>query len=310
MTRHSPWLVYVALVLCGGMFPSALRAADEAATKELQATIEKYIAAYNAGTVGPVMDFWAQNADFVDSHGRMHEGRDLIAALFRRGFASNPGRKLSFALETRKFLAPDIAMDDGVLEFTSPDGDKDRGRYTVIWTKVNGNWLIRSARDIPLEDASPATSDRPALDELSWLLGRWESKSDKHQITLDCDQQLGNNFLVQRFLVKSADEEDFQVVTWTAYDPTERRFQSWYFDSRGGFGGGPWTKRDNVWRIAVTAVLPDGQSGSSIMTWEQVDANTIRWRAIDREVEGHSVPDAEKLYTRASAPAAAARQGR
>jgi uncharacterized protein (TIGR02246 family) len=291
-----------------------VQAAEDAATKELQATVEKYVAAYNEGSLDKLMAFWAENANFVDINGRFHEGRDLVAALFRRGLANNPGRKLTMTSASRKLLSADVALDDGILELAAPDGEKDRGRYSVVWTKVNGQWLIRSARDIPLPEEEPAAAlDRPPLEELGWLIGKWEAKSDKHQISLDCSWQLGKSFLVQRYLVKSADEDDFEIVTWIAYDPAANSFHSWYFDSRGGFGGGPWTRRDNVWRTAVAAVLPDGQTGSSVMTWEQIDDNTVRWRAIDREVKGASVPDAEKVYVRvqqASASAPAATKGR
>jgi uncharacterized protein (TIGR02246 family) len=294
MVRRALWLAVGVIFLA---LPA--RAADEATTKEIQAAIDKYIAAYNEGSLNKVMAFWTENADFVDSRGQFHEGRDLIAALFRRGFASNPGRKLTLTSVARKLLAPDVVMDDGILELMAPDGDKDRGRYTVVLTKVNGQWLIRSARDIPLPDEeSVAARERPPLEELEWLVGKWEAKSDKHQISLDCSWQLDRSFLVQRFLVKSSGEEDFEIVNWIAFDPAADSFHSWYFDSRGGFGGGPWTRRDNVWRTSVAAVLPDGQTGSSIMTWEQLDSNTARWKAIDREVEGSSVPDSEKTYVR------------
>mgnify|MGYP001825551259 FL=1 len=72
---------------------------------ELQATIDGYAAAYNAGQVDQVMSFWAENADFVDIRGQFHEGRDLVSALFRRGFAENPGRTIQFNSASRKFLS-------------------------------------------------------------------------------------------------------------------------------------------------------------------------------------------------------------
>lgn len=302
MVRRTLWL------LVGLLFLSrAVVASDDEAPKDLQAAIENYTAAYNTGALDKVMAFWTENADFVDIRGRFHAGRDLISALFRRGFAANPGRKLAFHSASRKLLSPDVALDDGILELTATSGEQDRGRYSVVWTKVNGQWLIRSARDIPLPSEEPAAAPpQPPLEELAWLVGKWEARSDKHHITLDCSWQLDKSFLMQRFVVKGANEADFEIVTWIAYDPSAREFHSWYFDSRGGFGGGPWTRRDKVWRASVAAVLPDGQTGSSIMTWEQLDANSARWRAIDREVEGSSVPDAEKTYIRVPAPAAPA----
>lgn len=297
MIRHF-WLVMA--VIFGGL--QAVQAED--VPPDLLATIDRYTAGYNEGSLDKLMACWAENADFVDINGRFHEGRDLIAALFRRGLANNPGRKLALQPASRKVLADGVVVDDGILELVAADGEKTLGRYTVVWTKVNGQWLIRSARDIALPEEEPsAEPESPPLEELQWLVGKWEARSDKHSIALDCSWQLGRSFLVQRFLIKSTEEGDFEIVTWIAFDPATGGFHSWYFDSRGGFGGGPWTQRDNLWRASIAAVLPDGQTGSSIMTWEQVDANTVRWRAIDREVEGTSIPDAEKTYRRvAGAP--------
>ena len=275
---------------------------QDAAGKELQATIDKYVAAYNAGSVDQVMSFWAENADFVDIRGRFHEGRDLVSALFRRGFANNPGRKVVLTSAARKFLSPDIAMDDGILELTAADGEKDRGRYTVVWTRIGGKWLIRSARDIPVEDEPAAdTPQPPPLEELAWMVGKWESKSDKYQIMLDCDWQLDKSFLVQTYHVKSG-EDDFRVVTYIAFDPAEVRFRSWFFDSRGGFGGGSWSKRGNVYKAAIVSVLPDGQVGSSVMTWEKIDDNTAAWQAIEREVGGEPLPNSKHQYVRVKTP--------
>ncbi len=290
MIRHS--------VLLLGVFLGAATAtaAEGDAAKELAPTLEKYTAAYNTGSVNQVMDFWTENADFVDIRGNFHQGRDLIAALFRRGFADNPGRTIKMTSDACKQLAPEVIMDDGVLELTSANGDVARGRYAVVWTKQDGAWRIRSARDIPLE-VEEAPQEKPALEDLSWLVGRWEAKSDKYQITLDCDWQLAKNFLVQRFHITS-NEDDFEVVTWIAFDPAEGRFRSWYFDSRGGYGGGPWTLDGSVWRIGVTAVLPDGRIGTSVMSWERLDGSTARWSSTAREVAGEPLPDSEQTYAR------------
>jgi uncharacterized protein (TIGR02246 family) len=277
--------------------PAPAAKADPTAA-ELQATIDKYVAAYNAGKVDQVMSHWAENADFVDIRGRFHEGRDLVSALFRRGFAGNVGRTIKLNSLSRKFLAPEVAMDDGILELTSADGEQNRGRYTVVWTRQDGTWLIRSARDIPLEaEETPSAPQAPPLDELAWMVGKWEAKSEKYQIALNCEWQLDKKFLTQTYHVKSS-EDDFQVVTYIAFDPAESRFRSWFFDSRGGFGGGGWTRRDKVHRAAMVTVLPDGQIGSSVMTWEQLDENTAAWAAVEREVAGEPLPDSSQKYVR------------
>src|SRR5262249_42255443 len=155
------------ILLAVAFSPAALAQAaksdkSDAGAKELQAAIDKYVATYNEGVVDQVMSHWAENADFVDIRGRFHEGRDLISALFPRGFANNPGPNVQLNSPPRKFLPPDGARDDGILELMGADGKKARGRYTVVWTKVNGKWLIRSARDIPIEEEEkPAAPQAP-----------------------------------------------------------------------------------------------------------------------------------------------------
>ncbi len=270
----------------------------DAGVAELTEAIDQYVAAYNTGQVDQVMSFWLENADFVDIRGRFHEGRDLIAALFRRGFADHPDRKLKLNSASRKFLSPLVAMDDGILELTGPEGATVSGRYTVVWTKVDGKWLIRSARDIPIEveETTDQVQD-PPLERLAWFVGKWEAKTDDYRIELSCDWTLDKNFLVQTFNVKASDE-DFRVVTYIAFDPVGAQFRSWFFDSRGGFGSGWWTQDEELYQVASAMVLPDGRIGSSVMTWQKVDDDHTVWQALEREIGGEALPDTKQTYTR------------
>lgn len=303
---HVPRLFSVMRLLClfclsGALLPPACHAADDAAATELQATIDAYVKAYGEGSVEQVMAYWTEDADFVDIRGRFHRGRDEVAALFRRGFADQPGRTMVLNRDERKFLSPDIAMDDGILELKSADGEVARGRYSVVWVKRDNAWRIRSARDIPLESADEAqaspTPEPPALEQLAWLVGTWKAQSEKHEIALKTDWALERAYLVQSFDITSGDEK-FTVLTYITFDPSQQSYRSWYFDSRGGFGGGLWSEHNNTWLIDVAAVLPDGMIGSSVMIWQRVDNDTINWKALGREVEGAAIPDAEQTYHR------------
>ena len=173
--------IVVSLLICPFSHSQELRSQEatvveeDPSAAELQATIDGYAAAYDSGQIDRVMDFWAENADFVDIRGQFHEGRDLISALFRRGFAENPGRTIQLNSASRKFLSPNVAMDDGILELTSPEGTKTSGRYTVVWTKVGDKWVIRSARDIPIEVVPKEVDDQTApLEQLDWMVGQWQ----------------------------------------------------------------------------------------------------------------------------------------
>ncbi len=265
---------------------------------ELQATIDDYAAAYNAGQVDQVMSFWAENADFVDIRGQFHEGRDLVSALFRRGFAENPGRTIQFNSASRKFLSRNVAMDDGILELTSPDGTKTRGRYTVVWTKVGDNWLIRSARDIPIEVEPSEVDDQTSpLEQLDWMVGQWKVESDDGDVEMSCKWELDKKFLVQLFNVQST-YEVCQVISLIGFDAVEGRMRSWFFDSRGGFGGGAWTRADDGYLFSSRSVLPNGQLGSSVMQWQRTDDDTVVLKSTERTVGDEALPDSERVYKR------------
>jgi hypothetical protein len=158
--------------------------------------------------------------------------------------------------------------------------------------------LIRSARDIPIErEANAEVADAKPLAELAWLVGDWKATSEEHQIDLRCRWSLDESFLVQSYDVKSSDE-DFQVVTYIGFDPIEGGFRTWFFDSRGGFGGGVWARIDDVYHMSSTTVLENGMVGTSDMTWEQIDENTARWGSSQRMVGGNPLPDATQTYQR------------
>ncbi len=239
MTYYRFGLLMTTLLLSQSAPAQQTPAQPDNAAADLQATIDQYNQAYNAGAIDQVMSHWAENADFVDINGRFHEGRELISALFRRGFADNPGRTIQFESLSRKFLAPEVVVDDGILELTSADGEKNRGRYTVVWTRMGGKWLIRSARDIPLEaEAMADVVESPPLEELAWLVGKWQAKSDKYEIALECDWQLNKEFLVQTFQVKSS-QDDFQVVTYIGFDPAEGVSVRGFLTAAGASAVGP-----------------------------------------------------------------------
>jgi uncharacterized protein (TIGR02246 family) len=304
MISHRSHLSLGGLVVAAAslLFPTLSRAQDgsvnpDAGAAELNAAIDGYVAAYNEGQIDQVMSFWAENADFVDIRGQFHEGRDLISALFRRGFAENPGRSIELNSASRKFLSPNVAMDDGILELTSPDGMKSSGRYTVVWTKADGKWLIRSARDIPIEVEPSEEDETSPMEQLDWMVGQWKAESDEHELTMSCKWELDNRYLVQLFDVKS-EEEVFRVINFVGFDPSEGRFRSWFFDSRGGFGGGPWTRVDDQYQVSNLAVLPDGRLGSSVMKWRQTDPDTVTFQATERVVGSQALPDSEQIYKR------------
>src|SRR5262249_12475220 len=144
-------------------------AADEAA---IQKASEVYADAFNKADLDRLMALWTADADFINEDGKSFRGRDAITAEFKRILAESKGYKLSFRSTPLRFPRPDFALEDGIARGVSALGDVSTGRYTAVWVKSDGKWLLSSVRDLPGDVEEKATASQK-LKELGWMVGEW-----------------------------------------------------------------------------------------------------------------------------------------
>jgi hypothetical protein len=101
--------------------------------------------------------------------------------------------------------------------------------------------------------------------------------------------------------VKTKDGQQFTVVTMIGWDPADGNVRSWFFDSRGGFGDGQWTRDGNSWTITSNGVVSDGRHGTSTNVWKFTDNNAMVWDSKDRQLDGVPMPDNEVKFVRNTA---------
>src|SRR5262249_23649506 len=100
--------------------------ADEEAIRKASAD---YAEALSKGDLNAVLGHWAPDADYIDETGKVTRGRDAIGELFRQHLPEIQGTKATVQVQSVKSLRPDIALEDGTLELTSPDGTRDANRF-------------------------------------------------------------------------------------------------------------------------------------------------------------------------------------
>ena len=63
-------------------------------------------------------------------------------------FAANAGNQAKITLNSRRFVTPNVAIDDGTWEVVGdlPKGAPKKGRYTTVLRKRGGKWLIDCSR--------------------------------------------------------------------------------------------------------------------------------------------------------------------
>ena len=140
--RRSATLIFgVALVVGTSMTVRAqdpARAAIEAANKKFAAAFAKQDAAGVAAAYSPDANAFPPNAAII-------KGRAGIQKMWQDVISSGIA---SVSLTTTEVeSAGNIAYESGAYEMKTKDGKvADRGKYVVVWKKVNGQWMLH--RDI------------------------------------------------------------------------------------------------------------------------------------------------------------------
>lgn len=273
----------------------ATRRAEEAALRKAG---EAYSKAWNKGDLDTLAGFWTEDADFINEAGKVYNGRETIRSLLKASLAGNKGFKQSVRASNFRFIKPDVVRIEGVVTMTMPEGGVEKGRYAAIWVKQGGKWLISSMRDLPeLEgEDTPAATQR--LRQLAWLVGDWEDKDGKGQVTMTVRWGPNQTYLIQRFTVKQAGGKEVHTTQRIGWNPIEEQIRSWLFDSSGGFAGGYWTRRGNTWVEDNEGTSSDGQVLTALNTWKFVDDNTAEWTSRDREVDEAPQKDLRVVFVR------------
>jgi|GEM_PF-5080445 len=133
----------------------AAREADEAA---IRASVEKFVEAYNLQDASAVAELFLPKAQILDADDNAVEGRENIAALFAEVFEEHPETGIEIAIESIRFIGPNLALETGAsVTVPAEGGIPEAGRYSCLHIRQDGKWSMGLVRDIPAEP----TSSRP-----------------------------------------------------------------------------------------------------------------------------------------------------
>ena len=149
-------LPHFALIL---MLPPMPLVAGEPAAQSgdestVRAVVQKYVDAREARDPKAIEPLFTEDADQLVSDGTWRRGRDTLV----RGMLESSRRnsaKRSIAVESVRFLSPEVALVDGRYIQKGAEGGKDREMWTAITLKrVAGGWRIAAIRNM-LPSAPP-----------------------------------------------------------------------------------------------------------------------------------------------------------
>ncbi len=268
-----------------------------AAEQAIRTAAAAYRQALEQKDVDAIVSYWTPEADYVDQLGRVykiHTGMAQAKRLSQEGLHIAHLAPKTETLAVR-LVTPEVAIEDGNFErIRALAGPAPQGRYTAVWVKRDGRWLIDGVRETPvhLEDSSDAIND------LSWLIGDWVAEGPHVNAEVSCSWGKDESYIVAQLKMKPAAGEPFSATQVIGWDPSQQKIRSFMFDSRGGFNEGQWTNEGDGWVVRSIESHPNGKRSSSTKIYSRIDDNTAIWESIDDDVAGQPGAESRLRITR------------
>jgi uncharacterized protein (TIGR02246 family) len=254
---------------------------------------EAFVEDFHRGDAKALAAHWAADGDYTDQRGRYLKGREAIEKVFKEMFAENKGLKLRINMKSVHFMTPDVAVEDGTTEVIPPDGaPPSRARYTVVYVKKEGQWLLGSVRDAIFV---PPTNYE-FLRGLEWAIGEWVSEGntgESARLTFAWSEH--QNFIINTFTTSHRNLTVGSGTQYIGWDPLEKKLRSWAFETTGSFGEGSISQDGDRWIVKFSFVLRDAKKLTATNVVTRLDADTITWQSKDRAMDGKALPDVKEV---------------
>ncbi len=130
----------------------------------IRSKVEQYVTAHNNGDAKAAASVYTADGSHTYAVGFTDRGRDAIEQRLAEMF-SGPwkGLQLTLAVNTIRFLGPDVAVEDETFEVTGLRGldgtemPAVRGVTLIVWVRQRGDWLVAAGQGmIPFTPAPVA----------------------------------------------------------------------------------------------------------------------------------------------------------
>src|SRR5262245_14650443 len=260
----------------------------------VRALARDFAAAFNKGDAKAVAAQWTEQGECFDTEGTPLIGRAAIEQAYADFFKANPQVRIEVLVESIRFPAPDLAVEEGMLRQTASSKDLPTTTfYAATHIRTGGRWQTAVSREWG------AGQDR--LEDLDWLIGTWTGGPKDQQVTMTCGREDQAPYLRVRMSRRERDRTvgagSFQI----GLDP-DGVIGSWHFDETGGTGQAFWTRDGNRWVLHAFSVLANGSDTSAINLICRQGPDEFSWQSIDRLLNDEDLPNTTPIrFTRVRA---------
>jgi uncharacterized protein (TIGR02246 family) len=284
----SKWALAVAgmaAVVAGFVVAQDKPPPDEAAIREAS---QAFARAFEKGDAPAFAALWTEQGEYRDEGAEPIRGRDALRKAYEGFFAKRSDLKVESKTDAVRFLGKDTAVEEGMITVRTKDGPPAASRYSALFVREGGQWLVALLKEWDDESAAG-----PGLDSLAWLVGSWESESADVQARTTYEWVESKKFLRARYTIttKKAGERASSGTQVIGVDPAVGLVRAWTFDAEGGIGEATWVWDDGRWVIESNGTLPDGSRTTAVNLLTRTGDDSFTWQVSRRSVNGESLPD-------------------
>src|SRR5262245_5565886 len=261
------------------------RPEDEQAIK---AASQAFAKAFETGDDKAVAALLTEGAEYIDDEGAPVRGREALANAYADLFAKRKELKAEAKTDAIRFLGTDTAIEEGTFTVTAKDGPPNSSRFSTLYARQNGKWLIAL-----LKEWQDETTNQPTLKDLEWLIGTWESASDEVTARTTYSWTASKAFIRCDYTIttKKDSEKPSSGTQVIGVDPAVGNIRAWLFASDGGIGESTWIWEGDRWMIESVGTLADGTSTSAVNFLARSGDDAFTWRSVQRINAGEAEPD-------------------
>lgn len=264
-----------------GQKPAARDSSDEQAIRK---SVADFARAFSQADAHALAGFWTAQGEFHEPSGAVLVGQAAIEKAFAAFFKENPRVKLDVLIESIRFPAPDLAIEEGVLRLSGSGKELPATTlYSVTHVRQGGAWRIAVSREWG------AGQDR--LEDLDWLVGRWHSAVADEEVTMTFTRDPRKPFLLGEFTRKSEGKVAATGTLRIGADPRTGQLRSWHFGDDGGHGEAYWLRDGSRWLLDSTGVDGSGGETRAVNVLGRIGPDEFTWRSIDRALGDLDLPD-------------------
>jgi uncharacterized protein (TIGR02246 family) len=286
------WLVFMTAAVAAWRAEQVV-AADTG--EAIRAASAAYVAAFNGRDFGALADQWTEKAELVEGGSRV-AGREQIVRSIRGWLERHPQAGLAIEVTEVEHLAGSLARVSGMMRFTRRPGDrKAESRFTSLRVLEEGRWR--------LVESLVAPSHAAALDDLDWLVGRWQAEDSATGVKAEAsyEKAVGGYAIVGRSKLVPKTGAAIEALEVIHADRDSGMIRSSTFDSTGaqsdGILAGDGTTLEQL-LVGTPADTVDGREARWVRTITPTGDGRFTLHAIERSIDGVPLPDGQPLHFR------------